>query len=50
MSDLANFYPIQTGENNKILRTKSKDIDSIDNDIKNFADDLLDLMYEYDGV
>jgi peptide deformylase len=50
MSDLANFYPIQTGENNKILRTKSKDVATIDSDIVSFADDLLDLMYEYDGV
>ena len=50
MSDLANFYPIQIGEDNKILRTKSKDIDVIDSDLVSFADDLLDLMYEYDGV
>jgi len=50
MSDLANFYPIQTGEDNKVLRTKSKEIEAIDDDLKNFADDLLELMYEYDGV
>ena len=50
MSDLANFYPIQTGEDNKILRKKCKDISVIDSDLKDFADDLLDLMYEYDGV
>ena len=50
MSDLANFYPIETGEDNKILRTKSKEIKAIDSDLKDFADDLLDLMYEYDGV
>lgn len=50
MSDLANFYPIQTGEKNKILRTKSKEISNIDNDVVDFADDLLELMYEYDGV
>ncbi len=50
MSDLANFYPIETGIDNKILRTKSKEISAIDNDVINFADDLLELMYEYDGV
>lgn len=50
MSDLANFYPIQTGEKNKILRTKSREITVIDSDIIDFADDLLELMYEYDGV
>lgn len=50
MSDLANFYPIETGEDNKTLRTKSKEITVIDSDLKDFADDLLDLMYEYDGV
>jgi peptide deformylase len=50
MSDLMNFYPIQTGETNKILRAKSKDVDIINSDIVDFADDLLNLMYEYDGV
>lgn len=50
MVDLTNFYPIQTGVNNKILRAKNKKIEVIDNDLKSFADDLLELMYEYDGV
>ena len=50
MSDLANFYPIQTGIDNKILRAKNEEIKVIDPDLKDFAEDLLDLMYEYDGV
>jgi len=50
MSQLANFYPIQTGKDNKILRTKSKEISAITNDIIDFAGDLLELMYEYDLV
>jgi len=50
MSDLSNFYPIQTWVDNKILRTKSKEISKIDNDIIEFANILLELMYEYDWV
>ena len=50
MSDLKKFYPIQTGIENKILRTKSKEIESISQNIVDFADDLIELMYEYDGV
>jgi len=50
MSDLTTFYPIQTWKDNKILRTKSQNVTSIDKDIKDFAYDLMDLMYEYDWV
>ncbi len=50
MSDLSKFYPIQTWVNNKILRTKSEKIEKINNDMTDFADDLMELMYEYDGV
>lgn len=50
MSQLSNFYPIQTGVENKTLRTKSKEITNINSDIIDFADDLLELMYEYDWV
>jgi len=35
---------------NKILRTKSKEIGSINDEIVEFAGDLMELMYEYDGV
>lgn len=50
MSQLSNFYPIQTWVENKILRTKSKEISNINSDLIEFADDLLELMYEYDWV
>ncbi|HPC34154.1 MAG TPA: peptide deformylase [Candidatus Absconditabacterales bacterium] len=50
MINLKKFYPIQTGLDNKILRKKSKKIDSIDQDILEFAEILMELMYEYDGV
>ena len=43
-------YPIQTWINNPILRTKSKKIENIDENIRQFSDILLTLMYEYDGV
>jgi len=50
MSNLKKFYPIQTWIDNKILRTKSQDVISIDKDVKDFAYDLIELMYEYDWV
>ncbi len=50
MSDLKKFYPIQTGIDNETLRTKSQEIESISQDIVDFAEDLMELMYEYDGV
>jgi len=50
VSDLSTFYPIQTGVDNKILRTKSQEISNITEDLIDFAGDLLELMYEYDWV
>ncbi|MCK9467476.1 MAG: peptide deformylase [Candidatus Absconditabacterales bacterium] len=50
MINLKKFYPIQTGIDNKILRTKSKEIDKINSDILEFSEILMELMYEYDGV
>ena len=44
------FYPLQTWENNKILRKKSEEVDIFDNEIKEFCEILLDLMYAYDWV
>ena len=44
------FYPLQTWENNKILRKKSDKVDIFDDEIKDFAEILLDLMYAYDWV
>ena len=44
------FYPLETWENNKILRKKSDKVDIFDDEVKEFAEILLDLMYAYDGV
>ncbi len=44
------FYPLQTWENNQILRKKSEIVDFFDDEIKEFAEILLDLMYAYDWV
>ncbi len=44
------FYPLQTWENNQILRKKSENVDIFDEDIKDFSEILLDLMYAYDWV
>jgi peptide deformylase len=44
------FYPLQTWEDNKILRKKSEKVDIFDDEIKEFAEILLDLMYAYDWV
>lgn len=44
------FYPLETWESNKILRKKSEKVDIFDNEIKEFAEILLDLMYAYDWV
>ena len=50
MINLKKFYPIQTWIDNKILRTKSKEIDKINSDILEFSETLMELMYEYDWV
>jgi peptide deformylase len=50
MSQLAIFYPLVTGEQNPILRKKSAPIQSFDAEVQDFAEVLLTLMYEYDGV
>jgi len=44
------FFPLQTWDDNKILRKKSEQVDIFDTDLKDFCDILLDLMYAYDGV
>lgn len=50
MSHLHRLYPIETGMNNPILRKKSKEIKEINDEIKEFSDILMKLMWEYDGV
>ena len=44
------FYPLITWENNEILRKKSEKVDIFDDEIKEFSEILLDLMYAYDWV
>ena len=44
------FYPLQTWDNNQILRKKSENVDIFDDEIQEFAEILLDLMYVYDWV
>lgn len=44
------FFPIETGEKNKILRTICKKVEVFDNEVKEFCETLVELMYAYDGV
>ena len=44
------FYPLQTWENNQILRKKCDKVDIFDDDIAEFCENILDLMYGYDWV
>ena len=44
------FFPLQTWDNNKILRSKSEYVDIFDEEIEDFCDILIELMYEYDWV
>ncbi|MDR2416486.1 MAG: peptide deformylase [Candidatus Peribacteria bacterium] len=50
MSQLAIFYPLVVGVQNPILRKISQPIHVIDTDVQDFANVLLTLMYEYDGI
>lgn len=44
------FYPLETWENNEILRKKSEKVDIFDNEIKEFCEILIEMMYAYDWV
>ena len=44
------FFPLLTWEDNQILRTKSEKVDIFDDEIEDFCEILLDLMYAYDWV
>lgn len=44
------FYPLEIGKDNTILRTPTQEVAEITNEIKEFAEILLTLMWEYDGV
>ena len=49
-SELSKFYPIQIGGDNQILRRKSEKITEIDDNLIEFWNILLSLMYENDWV
>ena len=44
------FFPLQTWEDNKILRKKCEKVDIFDEEITDFCDILIELMYAYDWV
>ena len=44
------FFPLETWENSEILRAKNEKVDIFDEEIADFCDILMDLMYEYDWV
>lgn len=44
------FFPLETWDNNKILRKICDKVDIFDNEFKEFCECLLDLMYWYDWV
>ncbi len=48
MKNIQKFYPIQTWVNNPILRKVSVEIEKIDEDTTNFAQELMELMRLYD--
>ena len=50
MSKLSIFYPLVTVENPSVLRKKSEPLHVFDTEVEDFADVLLALMYEYDGI
>lgn len=50
MKDIQKFYPIQIWVDNPILRRVSVEVEKIDDDIKNFWEELMELMQLYDGA
>ena len=50
MKSLTKQYPLLTGVNHPGLRKKSLSVAKITKEIKQFADDLLELMEIYEGV
>ena len=47
---MSDTYNIQTGTNNPILREKSINIETIDQDILDFSEDLISNMYENNWI
>ena len=50
MSQLSIFYPLVTVETAPMLRTPAEPIRVFDSEVEDFANVLLVLMYEYDGI
>lgn len=50
IQQLKNKYPVQTGKDNPTLRQESEPIENIDDEIREFGNNLLKLMMEYDGI
>ena len=44
------FFPLENWETSKTLRSKNEKVDIFDDEIKEFSEILLDLMYAYDWV
>jgi hypothetical protein len=42
------FFPLETWKNSKTLRAKNEVVDIFDNEIQDFCDILIELMYAYD--
>ena len=44
------FFPLETWKNSKTLRAKNEVVDIFDDEIQDFCDILIELMYAYDWV
>lgn len=44
------FYPLETWEDNKVLRAWWEEVNVFDKELEEFAEILMDLLWEYDGV
>jgi len=44
------FFPLETWKTSKTLRSKNEEVDIFDDEIQDFCDILIELMYAYDWV
>ena len=44
------FYPLEIGSDNKVLRAWWEEVTEFDDELEEFAEILMDLLWEYDGV
>jgi hypothetical protein len=42
------FFPLETWKTSKTLRSKNEEVDIFDDEIQDFCDILIELMYAYD--